>query len=91
MSLDHDILESLMENQGESKLRTLAQNFLVKNLDPCQISDLKEQFKALDLNSDGLISAEDLRQGCLKVNLPADKVDQVIEAANCGSEKFLNY
>ena len=49
-----------MKYKGASQLKRAAMNLLVKQLNPIQLKDLHEQFKALDHDKSGLISAEEI-------------------------------
>ena len=55
--------------------RKAAMNLLVKTATDTEVQDLKEQFKALDIDGNGMITPDDFKQVIIKKQLQVSNAD----------------
>lgn len=65
-TMDAEVVKSLREFKGSTKLKKAAMNVLVKMLKPKDIEKLKEEFMKIDTDNSGFIEYQELEQALKK-------------------------
>jgi len=92
--LDGSIIKSLKSYKGGSKLKKAAMNLLVKMLNTKEIESLRQQFRQLDKDGTGMISAAELKQALHdseQVNIPETEINAIINELDYQGNQKINY
>lgn len=93
-SLADNLLKNMQSYQGHHHLKKAALHVIAANLGEKEIAVLRESFKALDDNGDGLLSTEELMNGIHTAELggltPED-VKRMMESVDCDASGFIDY
>ena len=73
--LDADVFLRLKSFKGETFFKRAALNIFVKMIDPTALKKMSEQFAAIDVDSTGLIDADELKAFVRKMNLNITDAD----------------
>ena len=89
--LDSDNLNDLVDFMNSSRARQLMMKMIAFSLNPAEISQLRNEFHALDIDKSGCISIGALQRS-LKLSLPTSVLRQHSEQIdNISSNETLNY
>lgn len=69
IQLSSDVIMNMMKYKGASKLKRAAMNLLVKQVNPMQLKDLHDQFRALDIDQSGWLHASEIMEAIKKQGL----------------------
>lgn len=89
---DH-IVHNLKSFRSKNKLKKAALNIIAGQMSESDIADLRETFKALDVNSDGFLTVTELRDGIEKAHLrrPLLDLDAVVEGVDADGSGLIDY
>ena len=82
-----------LQNYADNKLKKLALNFIVKNLQQSEIQQLTEIFREIDKNKSGLISFNELQEAVERTGMPItdQEIQQMIQQADYIGNGKINY
>jgi len=91
--LDPQIIESMRQFKGISKLKKEAMNVLVKMLDEKDLEHLRQQFRKMDTDNSGVIDAVELETAirALGLEMPANEIKKIIENIGLNGTNQINY
>merc|ERR1719352_2048228 len=75
VSLQDNFVDNLRSFRSQNKLKKAALQIIAGQLNDEQIKALRETFMALDHNGDGLLTAQELKEGLSKAGLKDIPVD----------------
>lgn len=92
-AMDTEIVKSLREFKGSSKLKKAALNALVKMLKPKDIEHLKEEFQKVDTDNSGFIEYKELEEALKKAEfkLTNEELAKIIEELDYAQNSKINY
>ena len=92
-ALDPALIQNLIEFKGTSRLKKAAMNLFVKTLNINKFEQLRKQFEELDTNNTGQVDASELSLALKKsdLNIPEDKIDQIIKEIDTADNNMINY
>eukprot|EP00930_Biecheleria_cincta_P015676 TRINITY_DN12996_c0_g1_i1.p1 TRINITY_DN12996_c0_g1~~TRINITY_DN12996_c0_g1_i1.p1 ORF type:complete len:522 (+),score=141.17 TRINITY_DN12996_c0_g1_i1:38-1603(+) len=88
VALSDGLVNNLKGFRSQNKLKKAALHVIAANMNESQIKDLREQFVAMDVNGDGLLTVKELRDGMSKAGLteiPPDLAQIIKEVDSNGS------
>ena len=76
-----------------NKIRNLTLTFIASRINDNEVKDLKSFFVKMDLNKDGVITFDELKQGLSKmnVNLELDEVKELFQALDSNNDATIDY
>lgn len=83
-------LDSLKKFQHHQKLKQAALTAIAVQANPNDIKNLKDTFRALDVNGDGSLTLEELRHGLKEVQ-NGDDLLELMKAADTDNSGTINY
>jgi calcium-dependent protein kinase len=90
LSEGKSVLSHLKEFHTSNKFKRLALEVVANQLDDTHVEKMREVFEALDVNGDGLLSVEEMKEGLAKVNLPVGAFD-IISDFDAGESGVIDY
>jgi calcium-dependent protein kinase len=90
---EDDFVGKLRSFRSANKLKKAALQIIAAQLDDCEIRALRDMFVALDGNSDGLLTAVEMREGLTKAGLreiPPD-LQQIMEDIDADGGGLIDY
>ena len=83
----------VLEDKWLNKIRNLALTFIASRINDNEVKDLKSFFVKMDLNKDGVITFDELKQGLSKmnVNLELDEVKELFKALDSNNDATIDY
>eukprot|EP00437_Effrenium_voratum_P044386 CAMPEP_0181477754 /NCGR_PEP_ID=MMETSP1110-20121109/42382_1 /TAXON_ID=174948 /ORGANISM="Symbiodinium sp., Strain CCMP421" /LENGTH=525 /DNA_ID=CAMNT_0023603071 /DNA_START=51 /DNA_END=1628 /DNA_ORIENTATION=- len=95
VSLQEGIVENLRAFRSQHKMKKAALHIIAGQLSEEKIKALRQTFEALDANGDGLLTAEELKDGMLKANLGdlLDGIDleAIMEGVDADGSGLIDY
>jgi len=93
VSLHSDILSNLRSFRSQNRLKKAALNIIAGQMNEAQISDLREVFKSLDVNGDGFLTLEELKDGIGRSDLKHLEVDltAIMEGVDSDGSGLIDY
>ncbi|XP_023764849.1 calcium-dependent protein kinase 28 [Lactuca sativa] len=92
--LDISVLSNMRKFVKYSRLKQFALRALASTLDEEEISDLRDQFHAIDIDKNGAISLEEMREALAK-DLPwkmkDSRVSEILEAIDGNTDGLVNF
>ncbi|KAJ9561895.1 hypothetical protein OSB04_007055 [Centaurea solstitialis] len=92
--LDISVLSNMRQFVKYSRLKQFALRALASTLDEEELSDLKDQFQAIDIDKSGAISLEEMRQALAK-DLPwkmkESRVLEILEAIDSNTDGLVDF
>lgn len=92
--LDISVLSNMRKFVKYSRLKQFALRALASTLNEDEISDLKDQFQAIDVDKNGAISLEEMREALAK-DLPwkmkESRVSEILEAIDGNTDGLVNF
>jgi len=91
--LQQNQLENLLSFRSEKKLKKAALQVIANQLNESQIKALRDIFMALDDNSDGLLTAKEMREGLEKAKLKDIHADlqQILQDVDSDGSGVIHY
>ncbi|CAN7119149.1 unnamed protein product [Brassica rapa subsp. narinosa] len=91
--LDNAVLSRMKQFRAMNKLKKMALNVIAENLSEEEIIGLKEMFKALDTDKNGIVTLEELRTGLPKLGnkISEAEIKQLMEAADMDGDGSIDY
>jgi len=93
VSLQDNFVDNLRGFRSQNKLKKAALHIIAGQLNEDQIKSLREKFMALDGNGDGLLTANEMKEGLAKAGLkdiPAD-LQQILEDVDSDGSGVIDY
>ncbi|KAL3690103.1 hypothetical protein R1sor_016412 [Riccia sorocarpa] len=85
----------LKQSSSQNTLKKMAVRVIADNLSEAEIAELKEMYKAMDVDNSGNITYEDLRSGLQRVGLSEREIHNLrcycILQADVDKDKLINY
>ncbi|KAK9067399.1 hypothetical protein SSX86_014727 [Deinandra increscens subsp. villosa] len=92
--LDISVLSNMRQFVRYSRLKQFALRALASTIDEEELSDLKDQFQAIDIDKSGSISLEEMRQALAK-DLPwkikESRVSEILEAIDSNTDGLVDF
>ncbi|KAI3761871.1 hypothetical protein L1987_52293 [Smallanthus sonchifolius] len=92
--LDISVLSNMRQFVRYGRLKQFALRALASTLDEEELSDLKDQFQAIDIDKSGSISLEEMRQALAK-DLPwkikESRVSEILEAIDSNTDGLVDF
>lgn len=88
IQLNSNLVDNLKGFRSQNKLKKAALHVIAANMNESQIKDMREQFVAMDVNGDGLLTAMELQDGMAKAGMteiPPDLAQIIKEVDSNGS------
>merc|ERR1712080_178562 len=60
-------------------------------LDTARVHEMNKAFKAMDINGDGMLSQDELRDGLMKMDFDAEMADSIIDSIDVDHDGLVNY
>ncbi|MFS8033967.1 putative protein kinase CAMK-CDPK family [Helianthus anomalus] len=92
--LDISVLSNMREFVKYSRLKQIALRALASTLDEEEISDLKDQFHAIDVDKNGSISLEEMRQALAKDvpwKMKDSRVLEILQAIDSNTDGLVDF
>ncbi|KAF3595859.1 hypothetical protein DY000_02027174 [Brassica cretica] len=91
--LDNAVLSRMKQFRAMNKLKKMALKVIAENLSEEEIIGLKEMFKALDTDKNGIVTLEELRTGLPKLGnkISEAEIRQLMEAADMDGDGSIDY
>ncbi|KAH7519925.1 calcium-dependent protein kinase 28 isoform X1 [Ziziphus jujuba] len=92
--IDISVLSNMRQFVKYSRLKQFALRALASTLDEVEISDLKDQFNAIDVDKNGSISLEEMRQALAKDlpwKLKDSRVLEILQAIDCNTDGLVDF
>jgi calcium-dependent protein kinase len=92
--LDISVLNNMRQFVKYSRLKQFALRALASTLDEDELSDLKDQFHAIDVDKSGAISLEEMRQALAKDipwKLKESRVLEILEAIDSNTDGLVDF
>ncbi|KAI3665374.1 hypothetical protein L6452_43998 [Arctium lappa] len=92
--LDISVLSNMRQFVKYNRLKQLALRALASTLDEEEISDLKDQFHAIDVDKNGAISLEEMRQALAKDvpwKMKESRVLEILEAIDSNTDGLVDF
>ncbi|CAH8353624.1 unnamed protein product [Eruca vesicaria subsp. sativa] len=92
--VDISVLNNLRQFVRYSRLKQFALRALASTLDEAEISDLRDQFDAIDVDKNGVISLEEMRQALAKDlpwKLKDSRVAEILEAIDSNTDGLVDF
>eukprot|EP00850_Spirogloea_muscicola_P009411 SM000052S17803 [mRNA] locus=s52:724587:728727:- [translate_table: standard] len=94
--LDISVLSNMREFIKYSRLKQLALRMLASTLDESEICDLRDQFNAMDVDKNGTITLEEMRQALQKdrpfaQNLQESRIVDILKAMDANSDGMIDF
>ncbi|CAN6855143.1 unnamed protein product [Brassica oleracea] len=92
--VDISVLNNLRQFVRYSRLKQFALRALASTLDEAEISDLRDQFDAIDVDKNGVISLEEMRQALAKDlpwKLKESRVAEILEAIDSNTDGLVDF
>mmetsp|Transcript_15505 Transcript_15505/g.32738 ORF Transcript_15505/g.32738 Transcript_15505/m.32738 type:complete len:504 (-) Transcript_15505:72-1583(-) len=91
--LGSGLVENLRSFRSTNKLKKAALHVIASQLSEERIKDLRQQFIALDVNGDGMLSVKELKEGIKKSGLTslAPDLQQIIEDVDSDRSGVIDY
>ncbi|EYU23402.1 hypothetical protein ABFS82_01G066800 [Erythranthe guttata] len=91
--LDIAVLTRMKQFHAMNKLKKVALKVIAENLSEEEIVGLKEMFKSMDADNNGMITFEELKTGVSKLNtkISESEVRQLMEAADVDGNGTIDY
>jgi calcium-dependent protein kinase len=83
-------IDSLKNFQHHQKLKQAALTAIAVHLNPKDVKQLKDTFKALDKNGDGCLTLDELRHGLSEVK-NGEEILALMQAADTDKSGTINY
>jgi len=90
-ALDKSPINSLLSVGDRSEFEKFVTRFVATQIDAGQQRSANEAFRAFDTDGDGLLSAEELRQGLSSFGATPDAVDRVVAELDVGGTGKVSY
>lgn len=84
-------LEALKNYSNLEKFKKAVLTFIATRLKEDEIQNLKEIFIALDLNNDGFLSLEELKNGCSKIKQLDLNIEKLFDSIDNDKSGAINY
>ncbi|XP_057761990.1 calcium-dependent protein kinase 28-like isoform X1 [Arachis stenosperma] len=94
MPIDISVLNNMRQFVKYSRLKQFALRALASTLDEEEISDLKDQFDAIDVDKNGSISLEEMRQALAKDlpwKLKESRVLEILQAIDSNTDGLVDF
>ncbi|KAJ8771006.1 hypothetical protein K2173_023331 [Erythroxylum novogranatense] len=92
--IDISVLSNLRQFVKYSRLKQFALRALASTIDEEELADLKDQFAAIDMDKNGAISLEEMRQALAK-DLPwkmkDSRVLEILQAIDCNTDGLVDF
>ncbi|KAL5557559.1 hypothetical protein UlMin_039795 [Ulmus minor] len=92
--IDISVLNNMRQFVRYSRLKQFALRALASTLDDAEISDLKDQFDAIDVDKNGAISLEEMRQALAKDlpwKLKESRVLEILQAIDSNTDGLVDF
>jgi calcium-dependent protein kinase len=91
--LDNAVLSRMKQFRAMNKLKKMALKVIAENLSEEEIIGLKEMFKSLDTDNNGIVTLEELRTGLPKLGskISEAEIRQLMEAADMDGDGSIDY
>ncbi|EOA15042.1 hypothetical protein CARUB_v10028399mg [Capsella rubella] len=92
--VDISVLNNLRQFVRYSRLKQFALRALASTLDEAEISDLRDQFDAIDVDKNGVISLEEMRQALAKDlpwKLKDSRVSEILQAIDSNTDGLVEF
>eukprot|EP00271_Cylindrocystis_brebissonii_P020863 TRINITY_DN715_c0_g1_i1.p1 TRINITY_DN715_c0_g1~~TRINITY_DN715_c0_g1_i1.p1 ORF type:complete len:556 (-),score=128.92 TRINITY_DN715_c0_g1_i1:703-2370(-) len=92
--LDISVLANMRDFIKYSRLKQLALKALAQTLAPEEIEDLKDQFNAIDVNGDGTITLDEIRQAMTKdvpFSVKENRIMAILAAMDSNRDGFIDF
>ncbi|KAM0970251.1 hypothetical protein ACFX13_018617 [Malus domestica] len=92
--IDISVLNNMRQFVRYSRLKQFALRALASTLNPEELSDLKDQFDAIDMDKNGAISLEEMRQALAKDvpwKLKDSRVLEILEAIDSNTDGLVDF
>ncbi|KAG5379260.1 hypothetical protein IGI04_027102 [Brassica rapa subsp. trilocularis] len=92
--VDISVLNNLRQFVRYSRLKQFALRALASTLDEAEISDLRDQFDAIDVDKNGVISLEEMRQALAKDlpwKLKDSRVAEILQAIDSNTDGLVDF
>ncbi|VAH30225.1 unnamed protein product [Triticum turgidum subsp. durum] len=92
--LDISVLHNMRQFVKYSRFKQFALRALASTLNPEELSDLRDQFNAIDIDKSGTISLEELKQALAKDvpwRLKGPRVLEIVEAIDSNTDGFVDF
>lgn len=94
LPIDILVLSNMREFIKYSRLKQVALRALASTLEESEISDLRDQFDAMDINKDGTITLDEIRQA-LQADIPwtvrENRVVSILQAMDSNRDGFIDF
>lgn len=84
-------LDALMKVNQRSEFEKFVTRLVATQVDTSKFKDVNEAFAAFDIDGDGQLSRDELRQGLMRLNAPTDDVDLLFEELDVGQTGRISY
>eukprot|EP00933_Yihiella_yeosuensis_P071794 TRINITY_DN80028_c0_g1_i1.p1 TRINITY_DN80028_c0_g1~~TRINITY_DN80028_c0_g1_i1.p1 ORF type:complete len:566 (+),score=134.61 TRINITY_DN80028_c0_g1_i1:90-1787(+) len=93
VSLQGSLVRNLKNFRSQNKLKKAALHIIAGQLSEAQIKGLRDTFRALDTNGDGLLTVDELQVGIEKAELSHMKVDlmSIMEGVDSDGSGLIDY
>ncbi|KAF5753039.1 calcium-dependent protein kinase 28-like [Tripterygium wilfordii] len=92
--IDISVLNNMRQFVKYSRLKQFALRALASTLDEEELADLKDQFDAMDVDKNGAISLEEMRQALAKDlpwRLKESRVAEILQAIDSNTDGFVDF
>jgi len=84
-------IDNLINYGKTERLKKAVLTFIASRLKEDEIQNLKEIFSALDLNNDGYLTLEELKQGCSKIKELKFDIEELFNKIDTDKSGVINY
>ncbi|XP_052198021.1 calcium-dependent protein kinase 28-like isoform X2 [Diospyros lotus] len=92
--LDISVLSNMRQFVKYSRLKQFALQALATTIDPEELADLRDQFDAMDVDKNGVISLEEMRQALAKDipwKLKESRVTEILQAIDSNTDGLVDW
>eukprot|EP00439_Symbiodinium_sp_Y106_P051772 s953_g6.t3 len=91
--LQDRIMHNLKSFRSKNKLKKAALNIIASQMSEAEIADLREIFKALDMNGDGFLTTTELKDGITKARARSPTIDlqAIMEGVDADGSGLIDY
>jgi len=90
ISLQDGLVKNLRSFRSQNKLKKAALNIIAGQMSESQIADLRDVFKALDVNGDGLLTLDELNGGLTKAEITID-LNAIMDGVDADGSGLIDY
>jgi len=84
-------LDNLVNYANSEKFKKAVLTFIATRLKEDEIQNLKDIFSALDLNNDGYLTLDELKQGCSKIKTLDFDIEELFKNIDTDKSGVINY